>query len=270
MYLLIIARLARSFVSPHDSPMAAESDLYLPVKAFLEGQGYAVKGEVKGCDVVGVRGDEPPVVVELKRGFGLALVLQGVDRLALTDRVYLAVGAWPRRMRHVKKLCRRLGFGFLIVSRKVEVVLDPVPYVPRKNKRRAGLLLGEHARRVGDPNRGGASTRVPMITAYRQEALRCAALLAARGAMTVAALRAADDVPNAGKILQKDYYGWFQRIERATYALTPEGRRGLARFLPPPPAAPAEGAVATRVAKASVRRRKAASPTSAGGLIAND
>src|SRR5262249_26350191 len=71
-----------------------------------------------------------------------------------------------------------------------------------------------------------------------QEALRCAALLAARGAMTIAALRGADDVPNAGKILQKDYYGWFQRVERATYALTAEGKRGLARFVPVPPPAP--------------------------------
>src|SRR5215831_12112373 len=107
--------------------MAAESDLYAPVKAFLAAQGYVVKGEVKGCDVVGVRGREPPVVVELKRSFGLALVLQGIDRLALTDQVYLAVGAWPRRMRDVRKLCRRLGLGLLIVERRVEVVLDPTP-----------------------------------------------------------------------------------------------------------------------------------------------
>jgi hypothetical protein len=223
--------------------MAAESDLYAPVKAFLVGQGYVVKGEVRGCDVVGVRAAEPPVVVELKRSFGLSLVLQGIDRLALTDHVYLAVGAWPRRMRDVKKLCRRLGLGLLIVApyrstRRVEVVLDPVPYAPRKNRRRTRLLLREHTRRVGDPNRGGASTRVPMVTAYRQEALRCAALLAAQGAMTIAALRAADDVPNAGKILQKDYYGWFERVERATYALTAEGKRGLARFVPAPTPAP--------------------------------
>jgi hypothetical protein len=90
------------------------------------------------------------------------------------------------------------------------------------------------ARRVGDPNRGGATTREPMITAYRQEAMRCAAHLAARGAMTIAGLRAAGDVPNAGKILQKDYYGWFRRVDRATYALTPAGKRGLARFMPAP------------------------------------
>ena len=43
-----------------------EADLYPPIKAFLEAQGYAVKGEIGPCDIVAVRGDEPPVVVELK------------------------------------------------------------------------------------------------------------------------------------------------------------------------------------------------------------
>src|SRR5713101_5933200 len=92
-----------------------ESDLYLPVKAFLEAQGYEVKGEIGGCDALGTRGDESPVIVELKLQFNLALVLQGVDRLSLTDRVYLAV-ARPRGRRgpamsayhrHVRALCRR-------------------------------------------------------------------------------------------------------------------------------------------------------------------
>jgi hypothetical protein len=67
--------------------MSLESDLNAPVKALLEGQGYSVKGEVRGCDVVAVRGDDPPVIVELKRTFGIALVLQAVDRLALSDAV---------------------------------------------------------------------------------------------------------------------------------------------------------------------------------------
>jgi hypothetical protein len=208
--------------------MSLESDLYAPVKALLEGQGYSVKGEVRGCDIVAVRRKEPPVIVELKRTFGLGLVLQGVDRLALSDAVYLAVGAWPKNMRNVKKLCRRLGLGFIVVAKeRADVVLDPMPYAPRKNKRKAGRLLGEHARRVGDPNRGGSSTKVPMMTAYRQAALRCAALLAVDGPMKVAALRAACDAPNAASILRDDFYGWFERVERGVYALTPKGRRGL-------------------------------------------
>ncbi|MBS0219580.1 MAG: hypothetical protein JSR91_02450 [Proteobacteria bacterium] len=211
--------------------MPLESDLYAPVKALLEGQGYSVKGEVRGCDVVGLRGGEPPVIVELKRAFSLGLVLQGVDRLALSDAIYLAVGIWPKDMQRVKRLCRRLGLGLMVVGgKRVDVLLDPAPYAPRKNKRRIGRLLGEHARRVGDPNRGGSSTKVPVMTAYRQAALRCAALLARNGPMKVAALRDAGDAPNAGAILRDDVYGWFERVERGIYALTPEGRRGLGRF----------------------------------------
>lgn len=211
--------------------MTLESDLYAPVKALLEGQGYVVKGEVRGCDVVAVRGKEPPVVVELKRTFGLGLVLQGVDRLALTDLVYLAVGQWPKQMKNVKKLCRRLGLGFIVVAKeKADVVLDPTPYVPRQNKRKSGRLLGEHARRVGDPNVGGQAMRAPLMTAYRQEALRCAELLAVQGPMKVAALRTACDAPKAAQILQQDVYGWFERVERGVYAITPKGREGLERF----------------------------------------
>jgi hypothetical protein len=71
---------------------------------------------------------------------------------------------------------------------------------------------------------------VPIVTAYRQDALRLAALLQANGPMTVASLRTRADTPRAGRILQQDVYGWFQRVARATYALTPEGERALARF----------------------------------------
>jgi hypothetical protein len=212
--------------------MPLESDLYAPVKALLEGQGYVVKGEVRGCDVVAVRGEEPPVIVELKRAFGLSLVLQGVDRLAISDRVYLAVGQWPKQMRNVKKLCRRLGLGFLVVTgERADVVFDPLPYKPRTNKRKAGRLLGEHRRRVGDPNLGGSAMRAPLMTAYRQEALRCAAaLLAGNGPMKLAAVRAAADAPRAASILRDDFYGWFERVERGVYVLTPAGKRGLGDF----------------------------------------
>jgi hypothetical protein len=211
--------------------MPLESDLYQPVKVLLEGQGYNVKGEVRGCDVVGLRGKEPPVVVELKRVFGLGLVLQGVDRLALTDLVYLAVGAWPKQMRNVKKLCRRLGLGLMVVTgERADIVLDPGLYSPRKNKRKVRRMLGEHARRVGDPNRGGSSSKVPMMTAYRQEALRCAAQLASNGPLPPKVLRLTADAPRAARILRADYYGWFERVERGIYAITPAGRLGLKQF----------------------------------------
>src|SRR5206468_10811310 len=92
---------------PRGRSSCAEADLYPAVKAFLEAQGYDVKAEVRGCDVVAIRGDEPPVIVELKLGFSLALVLQGVDRLRMTDRVELAVGRPGSRRRRRGSVLRR-------------------------------------------------------------------------------------------------------------------------------------------------------------------
>ena len=37
-------------------------------------------------------------------------------------------------------------------------------------------------------------------------------------------------MPNASRILQRDVYGWFRRVSRATYALTERAARDLARF----------------------------------------
>jgi hypothetical protein len=228
-------------------PKPAETTLYAPVKAFLERQGYTVKGEIWRCDVLAVRGEEPPVVVELKTSMTMELVLQGIDRLAVAETVYLAVPA-PTGSSLVFdgrfiKLLRRAGLGLLTVQAhrgaqaKVEAVLDPVPYRPRPNKKRTSRLLGEFQRRVGDPNAGGSTHRVKLVTAYRQEALRIASILAARGPQKVAVLRADAEAPKAGPMLQDDVYGWFERVERGIYALTPAGQTALmtfaGRFAPP-------------------------------------
>jgi hypothetical protein len=222
-----------------------ETDLYAPVKAYLEDQGYEVKSEVVGCDLVARRGKEPPLIVELKTTFSLPLVLQGVDRLSLSDAVYLAVGVparpasgsiWSRERRAILKLCRRLGLGLLAVheptTRKpalVEPMLDPVPYRPRPDRRRQGLLLKEFAHRVGDPNTGGATQR-PIVTAYRQDALRCAAVLDRRGPTKAVEVAQASGVPRATGLMYRDVYGWFQRVERGVYELSPKGRQALEAY----------------------------------------
>jgi len=228
-------------VKQQDDNAYLEAALYSPVKQFLERQGYEVKGEVRGCDLVARRGDEPPVIVELKLRFNLPLLLQGVDRLALTERVYLAVLRPERRARggllaperpEIRKLCRRIGLGLMLVGlarKTVEILEEPVPYRPRQAKSRALRLLDEFSRRVGDANVGGA-VGVPLVTAYRQDALRCARVLAHGGPMPVGTLRTAAGVPRAARILQRNVYGWFDRIERGTYRLTPEGDQALSRF----------------------------------------
>lgn len=232
----------------------AESDLYLPVKAFLERQGYDVKGEVGACDVFAVK-DGEPLIVELKQRFTLELLLQGVDRLALSDLVYLAVpepgaksrGVTPHDRRAVK-LCRRVGLGLLTVSPRgrVEVLAEPGTYAPRKNKPRLKRLLSEHARRAGDPNSGGV-TRIKIVTAYRQEALRLArALSGTTGPQRPRDLKQAAEAPNAGRILLQNHYGWFERVGPGAYLLTEAGRAGIVQFgvaetltAPAPPSPPA-------------------------------
>jgi len=210
-----------------------ETDLYPPVKAYLEAQGYAVKGEVGSVDVVAVRGEEAPVLIELKLGFSLALLHQGIARQAISDVVYLAVPKMTGKgVKENLNLCRRLGLGLMTVRARdsfVEVLVDPAPYSPRKSAKRKARLLREFARRVGDPNAGGA-TRVGLVTSYRQDALRCATYLEDEGASKGAVVAKAASVPNATRIMADDHYGWFERIEVGIYMLTPKGVEGLAAY----------------------------------------
>jgi hypothetical protein len=203
-----------------------ETALYEPIKRFLTVQGYEVKAEVGSADVVAIRGEEPPVIVELKTGFSLALFHQAVERQAISDLVYVAVpagkgrGAWKALVRN-QKLCRRLGLGLITVrlsDRHVTVHLDPAPYQPRKSKRRQTQLLGEFARREGDPNVGG-TTRRRIVTAYRQDALRCAKCLAANGPTKAALVAQLTGVRKARQIMADNHYGWFRRVATGVYAL---------------------------------------------------
>jgi hypothetical protein len=201
----------------------AETDLYPPIKAFLERLGYDVKAEVKDCDVVAIRQDEPPLIVELKTGLTLQVFLQAIDRLSITDLVYIAI---PRPKRAVTsealKLCRRLGMGLIIVasSGSVEVLADPTPYKPRKDKKRLSKLLGEFQKRQGDPNVGGSNKRI-IMTAYRQDAIKCREYLSVHGPSRPRDVRDATGVDRAASILRDNVYGWFTKEARAIYGLIP-------------------------------------------------
>ena len=214
-----------------------EADLYPPLKAFLEAQGYEVKAEIGACDIMALRAGDPPLVVEMKLSFNLSLVLQGVARQALFDTVYLAVAApkkgWPARCKDIVALCRRLGLGLLVVTPGetgadpglVEAHLDPGPYLPRRNATRAGRLLREFQRRVGDPNQGG-TTGIKRMTAYRQDALRCLASVA-DGPLKAAVVAKRAGVAKAASLMRADHYGWFDRVALGVYALSPKGLAAL-------------------------------------------
>ncbi len=211
-----------------------ESSLYLPVKTFLEKLGFEVKGEICGCDLVALKGCDPVriIVGELKLAFNLELVLQAVDRTASCDEIWLAVPATRKKGRErdprARKLCRLIGVGLLAISVNgfVEVLVEPEPWKPRRDAKRRSRLVTEHRKRQGDPAVGG-STRQPIMTAYRQQALGCAAVIA-HGPARPRDLKVAH--PDVAKILQRNVYGWFERVDRGLYTLTDSGKAALLRW----------------------------------------
>ena len=106
-------------------------------------------------------------------------------------------------------------------DKQVTVHADPAPYQPRKSKRKQTRLLGEFARRTGDPNTGGA-TRQGLVTAYRQDALRCVKFLVENGATKAALVAKGSGVINARQIMADNHYGWFRRVAPGIYELTPK------------------------------------------------
>ncbi|MGR3502169.1 DUF2161 domain-containing phosphodiesterase [Pseudaestuariivita sp.] len=211
---------------------ARETDLYPPIKAHFEALGFVVKGEVGAADVVAQRG-ETLVVVELKLGFSLTLLHQAVQRQRVTDDVYVAVPRWRgkagwKAFKANIGLARRLGLGVLSVDPAglVQEHCAPGPFQPRKSKLRKSRLTAEFARRMGDPSPGG-SNRQGLVTAYRQEAWRCARHLEAFGPSKGAEVAKAAQVPKATRVMADNHFGWFERVARGHYALTDVGRTAV-------------------------------------------
>ena len=209
-----------------------ETDLYEPVKAYLEAQGFEVKGEVASADVAAMRGEDL-VIVELKTSFSLALLRQGIERQRITDAVYLAIPFGQGRAFRVAlkgnvKLCRRLGLGLLLVRLKdgtVQPFADPEPYRPRKEPRHKVRLLKEFRARSGDPTKGGGRGQV--MTAYRQDAVACARWLVKNGPAKGAQVARETDVARATTLMRDNHYGWFEKIEKGVYGISKEGRAAV-------------------------------------------
>jgi len=219
-----------------------ETDLYAPIKAYLEGQGYAVKAEVDGCDVVARRGDEPPVIVELKLALNLGLILQAIDRQKASDAVYIAVPGdrrtksrtlLQRSYRDVLRLLKLLGLGLMVVSfrertTKVDVPVDPAPYRPRKSPRKRRRLLREFELLRADYNVGGS--RGARVTAYRQDAIACARYLHAEGVRRPVEIRKATGIARAGQIIYDNHYGWFEHLGPGEYQVSEGGVAALQEY----------------------------------------
>ena len=215
-----------------------ETQLYAPVKNYFTAQGYDVKGEVGSADLValpiGAPDGSEPVIVEFKTGFTLSLFHQAISRQSISDKVYIAV---PRKtgkaarlaIRKNKMLCRRLGIGLITIrlsDNRVDVHCEPGPFKPRKIKARKTKLLSEFESRHGDPNPGGMTSQ-GVMTSYRQGALRCARVLHDEGASKASYVAKMAGFEKARNLMAANHYGWFEKIDRGIYGITPVGAKAL-------------------------------------------
>lgn len=216
-----------------------ETDLFYPVRDFLINKGYIVHSEVKHCDIAAVKGNEL-LVVELKSSFNATLLIQAAKRQRVANIVYIAIpmpktGIFSRHWKDLCHLVRRLELGLITVSflksgPKVEAIFDPKPFnreqSQRLSRKKRGAIISEISGRHGDFNVGG-STRLKLMTAYKENAIQILCYLHKYGQLAIGQLKELGTGPKTGAILQKNFYGWFERVAKGVYQVTSKGRQSL-------------------------------------------
>ncbi|WP_071392890.1 DUF2161 domain-containing phosphodiesterase [Bacillus tuaregi] len=218
-----------------------EVDLYKPIQRYFVREEYEVYGEVNDCDIAAVKDDEL-VIVELKLTLSVDLLIQAAKRQKLTNQVYIAIPRPKGRLnskqwRDKCHLVKRLELGLILVSfqgkgTKAEVLFHPAPLSrqsKRQNKRKREALMKEMAGRSADYNIGGSS-RTKIMTAYKENCIQIACYLNHLGALSPKALREKGTGEKTSSILTKNYYGWFDRVQRGIYVLSEKGKKEIEDF----------------------------------------
>lgn len=211
-----------------------ESDLYQPIKNLFEELGYNVKAEVNSTDVTAIK-DEEIIIVEIKKSINLKLLYQATTRQKLTDHVFVAIPKpnykilRSKGFKEKEHILRRLQLGLIFVDKIAEVKLLPKPFDMKisrgKNKKKRQSLINEFNRRHTSFNVGGVS-KTKIITAYREEVIKIAYYII-DSPKSVKELKELTNNPKTGNMLIKNYYGWFNRIDRGIYELSPLGKKEL-------------------------------------------
>ena len=213
-----------------------EKDMYKYIKSHLESFDFTVKAEVLNADIVAVK-DELIIIIEMKKTLNTTLMYQGCKRQRICDYVYLAIEKpsskqlRSKQFREKMHLVRRLHLGLMFVNiekESVETFLDPKNYILRKNKIKKRKLLKEFEQRYTSFNVGGV-TKTKIITSYRERALIIAYYLKDYP-LSVKEIRILSKDLKCASILQKNYYTWFERIDRGVYQLSDLGVKGLAKY----------------------------------------
>lgn len=219
-----------------------ERDMYAPVKAYFQSQGWDVKAEVQGCDMAALR-EGRLLMAEMKLTLNLDVVLQAVERQSAADTVYIAVPGKKKAMRTQRwrgslELLKRLNIGLIVVwatagAYDVEELVEPAEGggQPRGRAARKRVRIEQELNgRTGDWNTGGVHAH-KLVTAYREAALRVAKQLAQGAPMSAKQLKPAGErSTRTYRMLTDNHYGWFRRLGQGLFGLTDEGVKALAVY----------------------------------------
>jgi len=219
-----------------------EKDLYWPVHNYFKKLGYDVHGEVKDCDITASKGDEL-IIIELKRNMSMELLIQAAKRQRITENVYIAIpkpeySVYTKKWKDLCFIARRLELGLITVSLKndveqVNVVFEPYPFDRRKSmqlsRKKRKNIISEIDGRHGNYNVGG-SVRAEIMTAYKENSIHIACCLKEFGQLSPRDLRELGTGNKTQSILEKNFYGWFERVERGIYRLSEKGQEVFSRY----------------------------------------
>ncbi len=221
-----------------------EVQLSLPIKLWLEELGVSVQAEVGKIDLMGVDPDGSVVAVELKKSLNLEVINQAVDRQRVADIVYIGIpysekAVKRQRFKETLQVLRRLHIGLLLVKfhydpPRVEEYIEPKLFDLSKSKRQSlrqkERLLKEFKARKLNINQGGV-TRQKIMTAYREQTLILAHYLKREGEASPAQLAQYNTgIRSVGQVLNKNYYGWFEKVSWGLYTLSEEGYAALQEY----------------------------------------
>jgi hypothetical protein len=208
-----------------------EKQMYPIIKNFFENQGYKVHSEIEHIDMVAIK-EDIMIAIEMKDVFSIGLMYQGVQRLHSVDLVYLAI---PRPSYQVltsklfkekRTIVRRLELGLLLVDLKkesIEVLFESSSYHLKKSSKRKEKLLTEFKQRKTNINEAGTN-RVKIMTAYKEHAIKILDFMSL-SPKTTKEIYAYTKSKKSMDILQKNYYKWFERVDRGIYQMSEHGKK---------------------------------------------
>lgn len=212
-----------------------ETEMYPPIKKFLEQAGYKVRSEVDSIDILAQKDDEM-IAVEMKTSFNLKLVYQLIERRKIVDKVYAYLplgkgGRWPKAYKQMCGLLKRLECGLITLAvrdkqKTVTIEFEPKPYAGYKNYAKKKRALKEFNGRSVDLNRGGSRSE-KLFTVYKEKAIRLALFLYENGPTTTTKLNDQLKIEHAARILRDNHQFWFDRVSRGIYQITPEFEKFL-------------------------------------------